>query len=144
MSELPGYWGGDLRASQQQIGEPEPVIDPSLPEVRPGERIIFGGDDEALETFYGPDGPEELYGPDEEAPAPEDGEPDEPRFPPGFWRELVTTGLELAGVGALTAGFWLLRPFCGLICLGICLIILGVVISLQGRVNDAKPGGTSG
>jgi hypothetical protein len=137
VSELPGSWGSDIRAERQEP-DSEIIIDPSLPQVQPGERVIFGSDD-GLEDFYGPDGPETLYGPEAvPQPAAEDEEPDEARWPPGFWRELITTGLELLGIGSLTAGFWLLRPFCGLICLGLCLIILGVVISLQGRESDAR------
>jgi hypothetical protein len=34
------------------------------------------------------------------------------------WREVLSTKMELAGLGALTAGVWWVRPWTGLIVLG--------------------------
>lgn len=45
------------------------------------------------------------------------------------WREIVSTAVELAGIGVLSAGFWLIRPWCGLIVLGVGLIVLGIASS---------------
>lgn len=44
-------------------------------------------------------------------------------------REIVSTMLELFGIAALTAGFWLIAPWCGLIALGVCLILMGIATS---------------
>jgi hypothetical protein len=41
------------------------------------------------------------------------------------WRQAVSTATELAGIGVLSAGFWLIRPWAGLIVLGAGLIVLG-------------------
>ena len=54
------------------------------------------------------------------------------RKPPGKprdWRETTSTMLECAGIAAVTAGFWLIAPFWGLIILGVSLIIMGVATS---------------
>ena len=55
---------------------------------------------------------------------------------PGWWksvsahgREIVSTVVELAGIGVLSAGFWLIRPWAGLIVLGAGLILLGFAAS---------------
>ena len=45
------------------------------------------------------------------------------------YREIFSTIIELAGIGVLSAGFWLIRPWCGLIVLGVGLIALGVASS---------------
>lgn len=50
-------------------------------------------------------------------------------------QELVSTTLELAGIGSFSAGLWLIAPWCGLIGLGLCLILLGVA---SGRTWDGK------
>lgn len=50
-------------------------------------------------------------------------------------REFVSTSLELAGIGSFSAGLWLIAPWCGLIGLGLCLILLGVANS---RTWDGK------
>lgn len=44
-------------------------------------------------------------------------------------RETAAISAELVGIAALSAGFWQIRPFLGLICLGLCLILVGVAIS---------------
>ena len=45
-------------------------------------------------------------------------------------RDRATTALELAGLGALVAGVWLVYLPAGLIVLGACLVLLGW---LEGR-----------
>jgi hypothetical protein len=45
------------------------------------------------------------------------------------WREAVSIAVELAGIGVLSAGFWLIRPWAGLIVLGAGLIIVGFASS---------------
>jgi hypothetical protein len=45
------------------------------------------------------------------------------------WREAVSIAVELAGIGVLSAGFWLIRPWAGLIVLGAGLIVLGFASS---------------
>lgn len=52
-------------------------------------------------------------------------------------RELTSTILELAGIGFVSAGLWLVAPWCGLVALGLCLILLGVANS---RTWDGKAG----
>jgi hypothetical protein len=42
---------------------------------------------------------------------------------------MVAGGVELAGIGVLSAGFWLIRPWAGLIVLGVGLIAIGVASS---------------
>lgn len=42
-----------------------------------------------------------------------------------MWRDLGTSGLELAGFAAVVAGIWQLSPEIGLICLGVCLVLFG-------------------
>lgn len=44
-------------------------------------------------------------------------------------REAVSTVTELAGLGVLSAGFWMIRPWAGLIVLGVGLIVLGFASS---------------
>jgi hypothetical protein len=41
------------------------------------------------------------------------------------WREIGSPVVELAGIGVLSAGFWIIRPWSGLIVLGAGLIVLG-------------------
>jgi hypothetical protein len=45
------------------------------------------------------------------------------------WRDAVSIAVELAGIGVLSAGFWLIRPWAGLIVLGAGLIVLGFASS---------------
>lgn len=45
------------------------------------------------------------------------------------WREAVSIAMELAGIGVLSAGFWLIRPWAGLIVLGAGLIVVGFASS---------------
>ena len=45
------------------------------------------------------------------------------------WRDAVSIAVELAGIGVLSAGFWLIRPWAGLIVLGAGLIVLGIASS---------------
>jgi len=40
-------------------------------------------------------------------------------------REIVSLVVELAGIGVLSAGLWIIRPWSGLIVLGAGLIVLG-------------------
>jgi hypothetical protein len=37
--------------------------------------------------------------------------------------------VESAGIGVLSTGFWLIRPWCGLIVLGVGLIVIGFASS---------------
>jgi len=45
------------------------------------------------------------------------------------WREAVSIAVELAGIGVLSAGFWLIRPWAGLIVLGAGMIVVGFASS---------------
>jgi hypothetical protein len=45
------------------------------------------------------------------------------------WREIVSTVVELAGLGALSAGVWLIRRWGGPIVLRVGLIVFGVASS---------------
>jgi hypothetical protein len=45
------------------------------------------------------------------------------------WRQAVSIAVELAGIGVLAAGFWLIRPWAGLIVAGAGLIVLGFASS---------------
>jgi hypothetical protein len=45
------------------------------------------------------------------------------------WREAVSITLELVGIGVLSTGFWLIRPWAGLIVLGAGLIVVGFASS---------------
>jgi hypothetical protein len=45
------------------------------------------------------------------------------------WREAVSIVIELAGIGVLSTGFWLIRPWAGLIVLGAGLIVIGFASS---------------
>jgi hypothetical protein len=45
------------------------------------------------------------------------------------WREAVSVAVEVAGIGVLAAGFWLIRPWAGLIVAGAGLIVLGFASS---------------
>jgi hypothetical protein len=45
------------------------------------------------------------------------------------WREAVSIVMELAGIGVLSAGCWLIRPWAGLIVLGAGLIVIGFASS---------------
>lgn len=52
--------------------------------------------------------------------------PKEPRD----WQQLTSTLVELLGITALTMGFWMLRPWAGLIVLGLCLMVVGFAYGL--------------
>jgi hypothetical protein len=52
------------------------------------------------------------------------------------WREAVSITLELAGIGVLGAGFWLIRPWAGLIVLGAGLIVVGFASSPRFDQHD--------
>lgn len=54
---------------------------------------------------------------------------------PGNRREFAAITLETAGMMVISAGFWLIHPWCGLIVLGLCLILIGVAIS---RGHDSQ------
>jgi hypothetical protein len=45
------------------------------------------------------------------------------------WREIVSRVAELAGIGVLSAGFRIIRPWSGLIVLGAGLIVIGFASS---------------
>jgi hypothetical protein len=45
------------------------------------------------------------------------------------WRQAVSIVVELAGIGVLSAGFWLIRPWAGLIVLGAGMIVVGFASS---------------
>ena len=45
------------------------------------------------------------------------------------WRQAASIAVELAGIGVLSAGFWLIRPWAGLIVAGAGLIVLGFASS---------------
>jgi hypothetical protein len=45
------------------------------------------------------------------------------------WREALSIVVELTGIGVLSAGFWLIRSWTGLIVLGVGLIVLGIASS---------------
>ena len=45
------------------------------------------------------------------------------------WREIGSPMVELAGVGMLSAGFWIIRPWSDLIVLGAGLIVIGFASS---------------
>jgi hypothetical protein len=45
------------------------------------------------------------------------------------WREALSVATELAGIAVLSAGFWLIRPWAGLIVFGTGLIVLGFASS---------------
>jgi hypothetical protein len=66
--------------------------------------------------------------PNHKAPPVPPAEP-EPSSDDARWREIISTVTELAGIAALSAGFWLIRPWCGLIALGAGLIVLGIASS---------------
>jgi hypothetical protein len=56
-------------------------------------------------------------------------EPEPPSKPGADRRELVSTGLEVVGLVAFSAGFFLLHIWLGLIVMGVCLVALGVATS---------------
>jgi hypothetical protein len=66
--------------------------------------------------------------PNDKAPPVLPTEP-EPSSDDARWREIISTVTELAGIAALSAGFWLIHPWCGLIALGAGLIVLGIASS---------------
>lgn len=45
------------------------------------------------------------------------------------WRQAVSIVVELAGIGVFSAGFWLIRPWAGLIVLGAGMIVVGFASS---------------
>jgi hypothetical protein len=45
------------------------------------------------------------------------------------WREAVSIVMELAGIGVLSTGCWLIRPWAGLIVAGAGLIVIGFASS---------------
>jgi len=51
------------------------------------------------------------------------------KFLEGHWREIVSLVIELAGIGVLSVGCWLIRPWSGLIVLGVGLIVVGFASS---------------
>ena len=56
-------------------------------------------------------------------------EPAPPSKPAPDRRELVSTCLEIAGMTAMSLGFFMLYDWLGLIVMGLCLIVLGVATS---------------
>ncbi len=71
---------------------------------------------------------------DDAHPRPAPASP-EAGLPPAFdgravrWREALSIVIEVAGIAVLSAGFWLIRPWAGLIVLGAGLIVLGFAAS---------------
>lgn len=53
------------------------------------------------------------------------------------YREFMSTMLELIGIAAITAGFWTLAPWLGLVIFGLCSILLGVATSLPPRSSKS-------
>ena len=47
--------------------------------------------------------------------------------------------IELAGIGVLSVGFWLIRPWAGLIVLGAGLIVLGFAASTRFNRRKRSP-----
>jgi hypothetical protein len=45
------------------------------------------------------------------------------------WRETLSVMVELAGIGVLSAGFWLILPWAGLIVLAVGFVVLGIARS---------------
>ncbi len=72
------------------------------------------------------------------APTEETSKPVTPEGRPGWrasvsahWREAVSIVIELAGIGVLSAGFLLIRPWAGLIVLGAGLIVVSLAASTR-------------
>jgi hypothetical protein len=73
----------------------------------------------------------------EPSPAPLSQQNNEPPTTSSKWskfvdahgRNILSAATELAGIAALSAGFWLIHPWCGLIALGVGLILLGMASS---------------
>jgi hypothetical protein len=63
--------------------------------------------------------------------APQQTAPKPPSKPRSNHRELASTCLEIVGMAAFSAGFWLIHAWLGLIVAGLCLILLGVATSNQ-------------
>jgi hypothetical protein len=53
----------------------------------------------------------------------------------GNMREVLSSLIEMLGMVSISAGFWQIAPWCGLICLGLCLILMGMAIS-RGPGNE--------
>lgn len=54
-------------------------------------------------------------------------------------REYVAISVESAGMITISAGFWLIHPWCGLIVFGLCLILIGMAISVGPPNRDGQP-----
>lgn len=54
-------------------------------------------------------------------------------------REYVAISVESAGMITISAGFWLIHPWCGLIVFGLCLILIGMAISVGPPTRDGQP-----
>lgn len=52
---------------------------------------------------------------------------------PTLTKAAVSAGAELAGVGLIVAGFWLIAPWLGLIVGGIALILVGLAVDPPAR-----------
>jgi hypothetical protein len=77
--------------------------------------------------------PDEMV-PDEPEPEPQPAPPSkigkiEAPQAPRDWREALSTGLELAGIGFLIATGFLVAAWLGMLVTGICLVVLGVATS---------------
>ena len=68
-------------------------------------------------------------------PAEKQGPPPR-RLPNVRWRDILTTLLELVGLLVLSYGFYMIAAWAGFICLGACLILMGVTLSLPPRSKD--------
>ena len=47
------------------------------------------------------------------------------------WREIASTGLEFVGILTMSGGFWMLKPWSGLVVLGVGLIVFGIAVAPQ-------------
>jgi hypothetical protein len=110
-----------------------PTDDVETPVIYPPtlDKLIHGEDTARIEDDWlvGPPDPDD-------EPPPESKEAQERRNRrirtpkiSGNRREFAAILVEIAGMMAVSAGFWLIRPWCGLICLGLCLILMGMAIS---------------
>lgn len=48
------------------------------------------------------------------------------------YRKIGSNLSEIAGMMAISAGFWLITPWCGLVVAGLCLILVGMAVSRDG------------
>jgi hypothetical protein len=130
----------DARNGEPNLGElfiaeriELPQDDVEIPTVLPPtlDKLLHGQDTARIEDDW-------LVGPpdDDDMPPPESKVAHEPKKRRKKAarisvnrREFAAISLEITGMIAISAGFWLITPWCGLICLGLCLILMGMAIS---------------